>query len=152
MPICDINDTFTYSDWPEEQMFPSLDPNNKDFDDENPNYCTYYMPKSLDAGECVFDKNQTGTCTGDVKYAYEKFEMDSSVDTENDLVCKDGYIWIPMIDTFMMIGLLIGSFVFGVLSDKIGRRHTLLLAILCACTGNLIGSFMPNQWSYGIAR
>merc|ERR1719209_858680 len=51
-----------------------------------------------------------------------------------------------------MIGLLVGSFVFGVLSDKLGRRHTLLIAVLCCSLGNLGGAFMPNEWSYGIWR
>ena len=64
----------------------------------------------------------------------------------------DRYYWIPIIDTFMMLGLLVGSFIFGVLSDKIGRRHTLLITILCTSLGNLIGAFMPNQWAYGISR
>ena len=77
--------------------------------------------------------------------------METSVATENNLVCEN-YWWIPAIDTLMMVGLLIGSFVFGVMSDKIGRRHTLVIAVFCCCAGNLIGVGMPNHWSYGIPR
>ena len=62
------------------------------------------------------------------------------------------YIWTPTIDSFFMIGLLAGSFIFGVLSDKIGRRHTLLLASLTCALGNLAGAFVPNKWGYAILR
>ena len=51
-----------------------------------------------------------------------------------------------------MIGLLAGSFIFGVLSDKIGRRHTLLLATLTCALGNLAGAFLSNKWGYAILR
>ena len=51
-----------------------------------------------------------------------------------------------------MIGLLLGSFIFGVLSDKIGRRHTLLLALLVCALGNLAGAFVSNKWGYALLR
>ena len=51
-----------------------------------------------------------------------------------------------------MIGLLAGSFIFGVLSDKIGRRHTLVLAGLTCALGNLAGAFVPNKWGYAALR
>merc|ERR1712088_32667 len=60
--------------------------------------------------------------------------------------------WTPTIDSFFMIGLLAGSFIFGVLSDKIGRRHTLLLATLTCALGNLAGAFVSNKWGYAILR
>ena len=45
-----------------------------------------------------------------------------------------------------------GSFIFGVLSDKIGRRHTLLLASLTCALGNLAGAFVSNKWGYAALR
>ena len=80
-----------------------------------------------------------------------RMRMKKTVATENNLVCAD-YFWTIVIDEFFMLGLLIGSFVFGVLSDKIGRRHTLVLAILSCAVGNLLGVAMPNHWSYAIPR
>ena len=51
-----------------------------------------------------------------------------------------------------MIGLLLGSFIFGVLADQIGRRHTLLLALLVCALGNLVGAFVSNKWGYALLR
>ena len=39
-------------------------------------------------------------------------------------------IWVPMANSCFMLGLALGSLVFGLMSDKIGRRHTLPFAVL----------------------
>ena len=77
--------------------------------------------------------------------------MDKTVATENNLVCGD-YFWTIIVDEFFMVGLMIGSFVFGVMSDKLGRRHTLMISIVCCAVGNLLCCAMPNHWSYAIPR
>jgi len=147
---CD-NDTFYFDDFDSSSMFPSLDPAYEKYDDKTPpDYCEYYSSSLVD-GECVFDKTNILSCERDAEFTYEEFEMDATIAIEKNLVCKN-YFWIPTIDSFMMIGLLLGSFIFGVMSDKIGRRHTLVIAVLCCCVGNLIGCAMYNHWSYATAR
>ena len=47
-----------------------------------------------------------------------------------------------------MMGLLIGSFLSGYLSDIYGRKIGLLGCILVSSTGSLVGAFMPDYWSY----
>ena len=56
--------------------------------------------------------------------------MENTVITEFDLVCKKDYL-VPLVNSFFMIGILIGSVLFGVLSDIFGRKNVLL-------SGNLI--------------
>ena len=51
-----------------------------------------------------------------------------------------------------MMGLLIGSFLSGYLSDIYGRKYGLLGCILVSSTGSLVGSFMPDYWSYLAVR
>jgi len=136
---CDKTTEFMFDDWDPAQMFPNTD-----------NYCEYYASK-LVGGECVFDNNTILSCGSNAEFTYGDIVMDSSLALENNLVCEN-YWWIPMTDTFMMVGLLIGSFVFGVMSDKIGRRHTLAIAIVCCFIGNLICAGMRNHWMYSLAR
>ena len=45
-------------------------------------------------------------------------------------------------------GLLVGSFLFGKLADRFGRKPSLLIAILLCSTSELIGSF--NSFMFGI--
>jgi len=114
------------------------------------NYCKFYEPKLVE-GVCSFNKDNVIDCAPDAEFTFAPFNMDSSVATENNMYCSQ-YIWTPTIDSFFMIGLLAGSFIFGVLSDKIGRRHTLLLATLTCALGNLAGAFVSNKWGYAALR
>ena len=111
-----------------EEMFPSIG-------GDNPNYCDYYRAVRGDNGTCVFT-DEVLTCSRGAEFAYSDFEMESTVAMENDLVCGD-YFWTIIVDEFFMVGLMVGSFVFGVLADRVGRRHTLLIAVLCNTAGRL---------------
>ena len=67
-----------------------------------------------------------------------------------------------------MLGLALGSLIFGVLSDKIGRKHTLLIAVLTArlktdtfqcllpflvsSVSSVVASQMPGYVSYSLLR
>lgn len=160
IPHCD-GDDFQFGDYDPDELFPSLRNGSSDYDVDNPNYCRFYSPKivagngtdNTTCSKTEFDHDTILECGPGSMYVYDKFEMDSTVVTDNDLVCSVGReLWIPMIQTFFMLGLLVGSFVFGVLSDKIGRRHSLLLAIVTTCVGNLIGGYMPNYWAYALSK
>ena len=151
---CDV-DGFKYDDWLNKgytlsQMFPSFNNKSDDYDPEDPDYCVYYKATKGSDGTCSFS-NEELSCKSGMDYAYDDFDMDKTVATENNLVCGD-YFWTIIVDEMFMLGLMIGSFVFGVMSDKIGRRHTLMLAIVCCAVGNLLCCAMPNHWSYSIPR
>ena len=51
-----------------------------------------------------------------------------------------------------MVGLLVGSMTFGLVSDKYGRMIALMASVLCVCLSSLIGAFMPEAGGYGLFR
>jgi len=151
MTACD-GDDFKFDDYPESEMFPVVGDTNSSEDGPVYNYCKFYEPSlGADGKTCQFNKDNVVKCPDNAEYTFAPFEMDSSVATENSMYCGQ-YIWTPTVDSFFMIGLLAGSFIFGVLSDKIGRRHTLLLASLTCALGNLAGAFVSNKWGYAALR
>ena len=132
-------------------IFPSYDNTSASYDPDNPDYCKYYRANAT-SQSCTFDHSQPVLkCKIGDDFAYEPFEMESTVSTENNLVC-DNYFWTIIVDEFYMLGLFMGSLGFGLLSDKIGRRHTLLVAIIVSGGGNLLGCVMPNHWTYALTR
>ena len=132
-------------------LFPSFDQDSEDYNDQNPDYCKYYQAVPQKDGACLFNKSVTLSCKRGAKFAYQPFEMTSTVALDNDLVCGN-YYWTILVDEFFMLGLMIGSTVFGVMSDRLGRRHALFIAIITCTVGNLLGIAMPNHWSYTIPR
>ena len=51
-----------------------------------------------------------------------------------------------------MSSLLVASYAFGILSDKIGRKKTSFIALLMVALGILISSFMPEYISFTVSR
>ena len=143
---CDGNGAFSFQPEGFElwDIFPSAN-------DSEPDYCKFFRPVLQADGSCNYLKNETMKCKSGDEFVYPEFDMDVTVASANDLICGD-YYWTIIVDEFFMIGLMAGSFIFGVMSDKVGRRHTLVTAVVCCAVGNLIGCAMPNHWSYAIPR
>ena len=47
---------------------------------------------------------------------------------------------------------LVSSYIFGYLSDKIGRKKSTLIALLMVAGGVILSSFMPEYISFTIIR
>ena len=82
---------------------------------------------------------------------YQDFEFDSSFVTDNNLVCKDQYK-VALVGTIYMAGLFCGSFFWGIIGDMIGRKVTLMYAIITASLFSLLGAFSSNYYYYAFTR
>ena len=51
-----------------------------------------------------------------------------------------------------MSSLLVASYAFGTLSDKIGRKKTSFIALFMVAAGIMTSSFMPEYISWTIVR
>ena len=65
------------------------------------------------------------------------------------MVCdeaKEG--WVPAINSAYMLGLALGSVLFGLMSDKLGRRKTLFVAIITSISFSVIASLSDSYKMY----
>ncbi|GLV44628.1 uncharacterized protein CBL_02858, partial [Carabus blaptoides fortunei] len=61
--------------------------------------------------------------------------------------------WIPVLgQSIYFIGSIIGSLMLGILADRIGRLHVLIIANLLAFTGNMCTIFSTEVISYTFSR
>ena len=51
-----------------------------------------------------------------------------------------------------MSAMLVGSFTYGILSDRFGRRRIAVIAQLNVASGLLLTAFMPNYVSFAVSR
>lgn len=78
-------------------------------------------------------------------------KVESSAVKSFALVC-DRAPWRASADSMMMVGVLIGSYVFGDLSDKFGRRPTFMLSLLVQVVFGLLTAIAPEFITYTICR
>jgi hypothetical protein len=146
IPECDEDPTnFTFATTvPPSLLFPT--------DGGRANHCSYYRPDS----SCLATVSpEVVACPPGGPFAFdmESFDMSSSLVTEFGLVCdKNKKIWVVFFNCFFMAGMGLGSFGSGLLSDRVGRRHTLLFSTLTAGVASLGGSLAPGYISYALLQ
>merc|ERR1711892_1357784 len=145
IPGCD-GDDFKFNDFPEDKLFPK----NKDGD---PEYCKFYPPLNDPTGSCSHENfsNVSVKCPSNGEFAYGTFEFNETLVTKLDLVCGESYK-VSLVIMMYMLGLMIGSILCGRMADKFGRKKTLMFSIICSSVGSLVGSFMPEYYSYTLSR
>ncbi|XP_036364181.1 organic cation transporter protein-like [Octopus sinensis] len=79
-------------------------------------------------------------CSYGRKFLTEKF---STVVSEFDLVCERKWLKSTLQSVYFA-GYLVGSIVFGALSDRFGRRPIILLANICLVVSGVIKIFVPS--------
>ncbi|XP_076819993.1 organic cation transporter protein-like [Clavelina lepadiformis] len=119
--------------------------------------CFRYQPGPEINCSYWFDPNNTTETPANIdtvpcqKWTYDRSVMRNTIVTDFSLVC--GSTWASYISqSCFMLGVLLGSILFGILSDRLGRRHTFLM---CSVGGLITGTataFTQSYMSYGILR
>ena len=69
-----------------------------------------------------------------------------------DILCDDAKKYVPLTKTIFYAGKLFGAYFFGWVSDRYGRRMTLLTTMLVQFIASLIESFSVNFTMYVVLR
>ena len=119
-------------------------------------YCKFYMPEFVDSENTTCSKSEFSSnvvsCPQGGKFTFNNFEFEETLVTKWESVCDGDSPPISIIQMFYISGLLIGSFVSGKLGDSFGRKPALMFSILLSSGGELLGCFMPEIYSYSVAR
>ena len=127
--------------------------------DENgkTDYCKMFPLKNTSlTGVCEeqsFDtKSQPQVyCQNYNQVTYAPFYMSSSIVTDFGLICDHEFM-VALVGSIYMAGLFFGSYLFGMLSDRLGRKKTTMTAIIIGALFQTIGAWMPGYYSYTVTR
>ncbi|XP_041461673.1 organic cation transporter protein-like [Lytechinus variegatus] len=129
------------------------------------------IPTSYEDGDLVYDQCDMYNITGmefDPSYdssmngtaetipcqdgwEHDKSQLKSSIIQDWDLVCDKKNL-PDYAQSVFYVGYLVGSIVFGVLADKIGRYPTLFICLGVQAGFGVLVAFSPNYWVYIVLR
>ena len=94
-------------------------------------------------------QNITTTCVDG--WVYDRTQIGDSVTSSWNLVCERQSLRAT-IGASPMAGYLVGGFVFGFLTDKIGRKPTFLISNFLMMAGGLLAAVAPEFYTFVMAR
>lgn len=116
-----------------------------------PNTCVYYdleYSQEYLQGNGTAASNATLECSS---YVYDQSKYLNSAVTEWNMVCSRSLLSATS-DSLFMVGVLLGSFFFGQLSDKLGRKPTFFAALVTQLIFGVVAGVAPEYFSYTISR
>lgn len=113
--------------------------------------CEYF---DVDYSEQYLNGNLTASHNGTLRcrsYLYDQSKYLSSAVTEWDMVCSRSLLSATS-DALFMVGVLLGSFIFGQMSDKLGRKPTFFASLVIQLIFGVFAGVAPEYFSYTISR
>jgi len=142
--ICTLYET-VYAPCVYGPMFTDYTPKHHCIDNVNDtfNYTTWQDEEN----RCRYDDNGTSTCE---MWAYDKSHFSETVSMKWDIVCDNAYLR-TLSGTLRMFGLLLGSLIFGCMSDFIGRVPTITIAGTVIMIAQIVAAFSVNYLMFSIS-
>ncbi|XP_043468938.1 organic cation transporter protein-like [Leptopilina heterotoma] len=84
-------------------------------------------------------------------FVYDKSRFTRTVVTQWNLVCDESWL-VSFGDSLFMVGVMLGSIIFGYLSDKYGRRPIFFMSLVIQLVSGTVVGLAPNFITYVIFR
>ncbi|XP_017772552.1 PREDICTED: organic cation transporter protein-like [Nicrophorus vespilloides] len=84
-------------------------------------------------------------------YIYDYSKYESSAVIEWDMVCGKSYMRATG-DALFMVGVMLGSIIFGDLSDRFGRKLIFFISLVIQVVFGLIAAVAPEFWTFTFTR
>ncbi|XP_052123042.1 organic cation transporter protein isoform X2 [Frankliniella occidentalis] len=91
---------------------------------------------------------QTVPCSS---WIYDHSKYESSAVMEWNLVCNNAWLRATA-DALFMVGVLLGSIIFGDLSDRFGRRPIFFASLVLQLIGGILAAIAPEYITFVLAR
>lgn len=108
-----------------------------------------YDPSHNKFSSCLVRSGNITTECDQYIYSYEDYGKTAV--TEWDLTCKNAYL-IAASNSMFMIGVMLGSIIFGDLSDRWGRKITFLISSIIQVIFGVLAALAPEFWTFAVAR
>lgn len=105
------------------------------------NYTDTYLNGGIPARESI-------DCSA---YIYDNSKYDSSTVIEWDMVCNRAWLRATS-DALFMVGVLLGSIIFGQMSDKMGRKPVFFASLVLQVIFGITAGIAPEYITYTISR
>ncbi|XP_012266588.2 organic cation transporter protein-like [Athalia rosae] len=84
-------------------------------------------------------------------FVYDKSIFTLTTTSEFNLVCDRAWLR-AMADSIFMVGMMIGSIIFGDLADRYGRKQIICYCVTAQAAGGLLAALAPELYSFMIFR
>ncbi|KAF2881386.1 hypothetical protein ILUMI_24784 [Ignelater luminosus] len=96
--------------------------------------------------------NSTDKCSANCSsHVFNRSVFTETIATQWDLVCEKTQL-ANFAQTVTMLGILFGNLLFGILSDKFGRRIPLVIAVVIQVVSGTAAAFSPWFWLFLVLR
>nr|XP_039256546.1 solute carrier family 22 member 5-like isoform X1 [Styela clava] len=118
--------------------------------------CSFWFQNDNSSNSSVAEntqthENQTFNTTKCTSWSYHNDIFHSTVDSRFNLVCDNA--WKAQIASLsLMFGVLVGSVIFGLISDRYGRKSSFAIALYVLAASEFISTFVRNFAVYCIMQ
>lgn len=110
---------------------------------------TFQLETQVESCSYINDQGDSVPC--DRGWIYDRSIFGSSAVMDWDLVCENKSSKATAQSLFML-GVLIGSYIFGAISDQFGRKPAFMASVLIQAAFGILSGLAPNYWTFVLAR